>query len=116
LATAQVNCDLLVNAVIYGGGPHYFGKYGAGKMCLTAANAFGASTYWKKGILYVAKSSGLGSAEAVISDSATLQLQAVSFNPLNPPTLTNNLEATWRRVGGTHGALEVLGTGFPRGR
>jgi len=98
--------DLIINALIYAGGTHYFVKQGAGKMSLTAANTFADVTLLEAGTLEVNNSSGLGSAGVVIFDGATLQVDGSFF-----PTLANGLEVVGAGVGGTQGALEAVGYG-----
>src|ERR1051326_7729515 len=94
------DCDLIVNAVIFGT-PTYFVKQGAGTMCLTAANSYDAVTLLEAGILDVNNASALGTAAGtVIFDGATLRLNGTG-------TMAENFEVVGAGVGGTHGAVEA---------
>jgi len=54
------DCDLLVNAVVFGSPGAYFVKQGAGTMCMANANAFNAPTLLEAGILDINSDTGLG--------------------------------------------------------
>lgn len=95
------DCDLLVNAVVFGSPGTYVVKQGPGTMCLTAANTFNAPTLLEQGILDVNNSAGLGTwAGLVIFDGATVRLSGSGNG--------NGFEAIGAGVGGTHGAVEVV--------
>src|SRR5262249_48731043 len=95
------DCDLVINAVIFGSPGTYFVKQGAGTMCLTAANTYNTVTLLEEGILDINNSSGLGSwAGLVIFDGATIRLSGSGNG--------NGFEAIGAGVGGTHGAVEVV--------
>jgi autotransporter-associated beta strand protein len=94
------DCDLLVNAVIFGSPGTYFVKQGAGTMCLTGASTFDAPTLLEEGIIDINNSSGLGTWPGlVIFDGATLRLSNSGTG--------GGFEGIGAGVGGTHGAIEL---------
>jgi fibronectin-binding autotransporter adhesin len=94
------DCDLLVNAVVFGSPGTYFVKQGAGTMCLANTNTFNTATLLEEGIIDINNSSGLGTwAGLVIFDGATLRLSGSGSG--------GGFEAIGAGVGGTHGAIEV---------
>lgn len=101
------DCDLLVNAVVFGSPGSYFIKQGAGTMCLANANTFNAPTLLETGILDINSDQGLGTWPGVIIfDGATLRISG-------PGNTGGGVEVLGTGVGGTHGAIEVLpGNGF----
>ena len=95
------DCDLVINAVIFGSPGTYFVKHGPGTICLTAANTFNAPTLLEEGIVDINNGSGLGTWPGlVIFDGATLRL--------NGSGTGNGCEVIGAGVGGTHGAVEVV--------
>jgi fibronectin-binding autotransporter adhesin len=94
------DCDLLVNAVVFGSPGTYFVKQGAGTMCLANTNTFNTATLLEEGIIDINNSSGLGTwAGLVIFDGATLRLSGSGSG--------GGFEGIGAGVGGTHGAIEV---------
>lgn len=101
------DCDLLVNAVVFGSPGTYFVKQGAGTMCLANANTFNAPTLLETGILDINSDQGLGIWPGlIIFNGATLRISG-------PGNTGGGVEMLGTGVGGTHGAIEVLpGNGF----
>ena len=101
------DCDLLVNAVVFGSPGTYFVKQGAGTMCLANANTYDAPTLLEEGILDINSDTGLGTWPGlIIFNGATLRISG-------PGNTGGGVEVLGSGVGGTHGAIEVLpGNGF----
>jgi fibronectin-binding autotransporter adhesin len=96
------DCDLIVNAVIFGSPGTCFVKQGAGTMCLAGANTFNAPTLLEEGILDINSGFGLGTWPGlVIFDGATLRISGGA-------NVVGGFEAVGAGVGGIHGAVEVL--------
>jgi autotransporter-associated beta strand protein len=96
------DCDLLVNAVVFGSPGTYFVKQGAGTMCLANANTFNAPTLLETGILDINSDAGLGTWPGlIIFDGATLRISG-------PGNTGGGVEVVGAGLGGTHGAIEVL--------
>jgi fibronectin-binding autotransporter adhesin len=96
------DCDLLVNAVVFGSPGTYFVKQGAGTMCLASANTYNAPTLLEAGILDINTDAGLGTWPGlIIFDGATLRLSGAGNS-------SGGVELVGAGVGGTHGAVEVL--------
>ena len=94
------DCDLIVNAVVFGNPPHLV-KRGSGTMCLTAANTYFATTLVEEGILDVNNGSALGlPAGTRIFNNATLRFSGSG-------TMAENFQIVGAGVGGTHGVLEM---------
>jgi autotransporter-associated beta strand protein len=95
------DCDLLVNAVVFGSPGTYVVKQGPGTMCLANANTFDAPTLLEEGILDINNGSSLGTWPGlVIFDGATLRVSGSGTG--------GGFEAIGAGVGGTHGAVEIL--------
>ena len=95
------DCDLLVNAVVFGSPGTYFVKQGAGTMCLANVNTYDAPTLLEAGILDISNGSSLGTWPGlVIFDGATLRVSGAGTG--------GGFEAIGAGVGGTHGAVEIL--------
>ena len=94
------DCDLIVNAVVFGNPPHLV-KRGPGTMCLAAANTYFATTLVEEGILDVNNGSALGvPAGTRIFNNATLRFSGSGI-------MAENFQIVGAGVGGTHGVLEV---------
>lgn len=97
-----MDCDLVVNAVVFGSPNAYFIKQGAGTMCLANANSYDAITLLEEGILDINTDAGLGTWPGlVIFNNATLRLSGSGNS-------TKGFEVVGAGVGGTHGAVEVV--------
>jgi autotransporter-associated beta strand protein len=95
------DCDLLVNAVVFGSPGLYVVKQGAGTMCLANFNTFNAPMLLEQGILDINNGQSLGTWPGlVIFDGATLRVSGSGNG--------GGFEAIGAGVGGTHGAIEVL--------
>jgi len=95
------DCDLLVNAVVFGSPGTYIVKQGAGTMCLANVNTYDAPTLLEEGILDISNGSSLGTWPGlVIFDGATLRVSGAGTG--------GGFEAIGAGVGGTHGAVEIL--------
>ena len=100
------DCDLLVNAVVFGSPGTYFVKQGAGTMCLTGLNTFNAPTLLEAGILDINRAAGLGTWPGlIIFDGATLRLSGSGI-------ASGGVEVVGAGVGGTLGAVQALPGNF----
>jgi autotransporter-associated beta strand protein len=98
--------DILVNAVVLGDGSPVV-KQGSGTMRLTAANTFTGAAIISEGVLeaYNAVALGVALAHTIVQSNATLRL---GFSG----TMTESLFLSGSGVGGTAGAVEVVGGNF----
>ena len=100
VADGPADCDLQVNAVMFGGAA-FVNKKGPGTMWLTGANTYTGVTLLEEGILDARSGSALGSpAATVVSSNATLRLTGSG-------TMAEAFEIVGHGVDGTHGVLEV---------
>ena len=97
--------DLLVNAVVFGNAPGLI-KLGAGTMSFAGANTYAGYTVVQEGILEAGQAAALGSASGatIVAPAATLRLGGVDG-------MAENFELNGAGLGGTHGALEMIGSG-----
>lgn len=94
------DCDLLINAVVFGTPPHVI-KRGSGTMCLTGANTYSGTTLVEEGILDAANSTALGQPDGTrVFDNGTLRLSGAG-------TMNENLQIVGTGFAGTHGVIEV---------
>jgi autotransporter-associated beta strand protein len=104
VADGPADCDLLVNAVMFGGAT-FVSKQGPGTMCLTGANTYTGVTHLEEGVLDARSGSALGSAaRTIVFSNATLRLTGSGV-------VAEAFEIVGHGVGGTRGAIEVSGFG-----